>query len=167
MNTSTNIAYDTKGFCRWLKSAKEGQTCVYHAGNLSLDRSLDPFLNELADTVMLVQETGGIITKQWRQYLPITDLWCYVAIRTRNGFVPKSIQSQKITALDYRAMRAIRDRDADISASRAIRDAISASWSSSDTFAKQILTALKDQGFLEEAPGKGWQLSAAGLRMMT
>jgi hypothetical protein len=159
--------FDSAGFCKWLKSALPGELRIYHAGNLGVDRVDDQELNVLADLVLLMTELGAVTTTQYRQYLNIIDVWVYVAVRRRGGLLPKAIVNRSLTSIEYRALRAIRDRDADISAARAIRDALSSTLTSSDVEAHRILEGLKARNFVEEAPGKGWQLSAPGLRVMT
>lgn len=167
MTIMEGMVFDTTGFRRWIKRASVGDTCLYHAGNLSSDRSADPVLNDLADTVMLLHETGAVRTTQYRQYLYITDVWAYIAIRSAGGYAPKAIIAGTLTSRDWRALRAVRDRDADISATRAIRDALAASWSSSDAQARDLLDSLAARKLVEEAPGKGWKVTAAGIRAMT
>lgn len=167
MTIMEGMVFDTTGFRRWIKRASVGDTCLYHAGNLSSDRNADPVLNDLADTVMLLSETGAVRTTQYRQYLYITDVWAYLAIRASGGYTPREIIAGTLTSRDWRALRAVRDRAADISATRAIRDVLSASWSSSDAAAREILDSLAARKLVEEAPGKGWQLTAAGLRALT
>lgn len=162
-----SMAYDVRGFLRWFKAARAGDTCLYHAGNLATDRAKDGHLNDLADTVMLLNETGAVRASQYRQYLFIMDVWSYIAIRANGGYIPKDIVTGKITSREWRALRAVRDRDADISATRAIRDALSASWLSSDATAKDLLQSLAERKLVEEAPSKGWQLTKIGLRAMT
>lgn len=162
-----SLAWDARAFCEWVRTARPGETCVYHAGNLAADRATDQDLAHLADMVALMNELAAIRLRQFRQYLAIVDVWCYIAVRHAGGFVPRSLLSQKITSTDYRALRAIKDRAADISVTRAIRDAISASAISSDDLAVSVLNSLRDRKLVEEAKGKGWQLSAAGLKAMT
>lgn len=50
--------------------------------------------------------------------------------------------------------------------SRAIRDALSFATSSSDSEAEAILERMKARRFVREAPGKGWELSPAGLEVL-
>lgn len=164
---SPGIAYDVRMFCGWLKVAHPGDTCVYHAGNLALDRASDPDLAALADTAMLLAELRAVELRQFRQYLAIIDVWCYIAVRAKGGLLPRGLLTQKLSSIDYRALMAVRDRAADISVTRAIRDAISASAISSDDLAASVFTSLRDRKLVEEAPGKGWRVSAAGLKAMT
>lgn len=162
-----SIAWDTRAFCEWVRTSRPGETCVYHAGHLVADRARDKDLASLADTVNLMDELAVVGLRQFRQYLAIVDVWMYIAVRRAGGFPPRSLLSQKINSTDFRALRAIRDRAADISVTRAIRDAISASAISSDDLAVSVLNSLRDRKLVEQAPIKGWQLSAAGLKAMT
>lgn len=162
-----HVVWNVTSLCRWLKTAGEGDWCVYHSGNLAYDRVRDSDVNDLSDMVLLLTETDYLRTTQRRQYLFITDVWVYVAHRTGRGHAPRAILNGTITASDFRALRAVRDRDADISATRAIRDALSATMSSSDVIATQMFERLKERKFISEAKGKGWGISQAGLRIMT
>lgn len=162
-----DMAYDTRAFCAWFKGARPGDTCVYHAGNLAHDRTTDSDLADLADTVMLLNNLQAVKLRQFRQYLAIIDLWCYVAVKAAGGFAPRSIIDMRLTAQDYRALVAVRDRAADISVTRAIRDALSASMASPEDGSVAIFNRLKNRKLIEEAPGKGWQVSPAGVKAMT
>ncbi len=162
-----HVVWDVPSLCRWLRTAVEADWCVYHSGNLAYDRARDTALNALSDLVLLLSETDYLRTTQRRQFLFITDVWVYVAHRTGYGHAPKSLLTGKLTAPEFRALRAVRDRDADISASRAIRDALSASMTSSDDLAGAMFERLKERKWVTEAKGKGWELSADGLRIIT
>ena len=162
-----HVVLNVANLCRWLKTAVEGDWCVYHSGNLAYDRMRDESLNLLSDMVLLLTETDYLRTTQRRQYLFITDVWVYVAHRTASGHAPKALLTGKMTSIEYRALRAVRDRDADISASRAIRDALSATMSSSDALAASMFDTIRDRGWISEAKGRGWEISQAGLRIMT
>lgn len=166
-STAPSVAYDVRMFCGWFRSARAGDVCFYHAGNLALDRARDEDLANLADTVSLLNDGGAISLRQFRRHLPLADVWVYVAQRNQGGHAPAALISGKITSVDFRALRAVRDRDADISVTRAIRDAISASSISSDDLAASVFNSLRDRKLVEEAPGKGWQISRAGLKAMT
>lgn len=157
----------TKQLCKWAKDAQPGEFVIYHAGTLSLDRQRDSMLNLLADTVHLLQETNFVSATSRRTFLQIMDVWAYTATRTGRGFAPASILDQKLTSFEWRALRAIRDRDPDISATRAIRDALSAAISTADTEATKILETLQERKLVIEAAGKGWELSKAGLAALT
>lgn len=158
---------DPKSLITWARNAMPGEFVVYHAGSLVVDRQHDTVLNTLADTVHVLQETGFLSATQKRYYLLIVDVWAYVATRTGRGYAPAGLMSRKITSHEWRALKAIRDRDADISAIRAIRDAVSACLASSDDIATGIFDGLRDKKLVTEAPGKGWTLSPAGVRAMT
>ena len=159
----SHIVGTVRDLTRWAKTATTGEFCIYHAGELNVDRHRDQNINTLADTVLLFNETGLVSLSQRRTYLNIEDVWSYHATRTTGGYAPQAILDGKLTSFEWRALKAVRDRDADISATRAIRDALSFVLPSSDKAANEILEALKARRFVVEAPGKGWDLSKAGL----
>lgn len=157
----------TRQLCKWAKEAQPGEFVVYHAGTLSIDRQDDENLNLLADTVHLFQETSFLAATSKRTFLQIMDVWAYTATRTGRGYAPSAVLNQKLTSFEWRALRAIRDRDPDISVTRAIRDALSAAISTADTEANNILDTLRERKLVVEASGKGWELSKAGLAALT
>lgn len=152
---------------RWAVTAYKGEFVVYHAGSLVLDRISDPVLNQMADTVHVLQETGFISASAKRMYLQIMDVWAYIATRTGSGYAPAGLVSRKINSSEWRSLKAIRDRDADISAIRAIRDAVSSNMTSSDEVATEIFEGLRAKKLITEAPGKGWTLTQTGIRAMS
>lgn len=157
----------TGDLCKWAGSACRGEFVIYHAGSLTLDRTTDQSLNQLADTIHILQETGFVTASQKRFHLQITDVWAYIATRTGRGYAPSGLLSRKITSFEWRALKAVRDRDADISVTRAIRDAVSSTLISSDDLATEIFDTILAKKLIAEAPGKGWTLSQSGLRAMT
>lgn len=152
---------------RWLKTAQRDDWFVYHAGNLAHDRLLNPDLSDLADLILLLTDFGYLTTTQHRRYLFIMDVFVYVATRTGNGYCPPALITGKLTSHEFRALRAVRDRDADISVIRAVRDALSASQTSSDLLATRMFDSLKDRKLVQEAKGGSWELSRRGLEIMT
>lgn len=152
---------------RWAITACKGEFVVYHAGSLVLDRQTDQVLNEMADTVHVLQQTGFLTASQKRWNLLIVDVWAYIATRTGSGYAPTGLVARKINSSEWRSLKAIRDRDADISAIRAIRDAVSSNMTSSDEIATEIFDGLRAKKFITEAPGKGWTLTQTGIRAMT
>lgn len=154
-------------FLKWAKTACKGEFVVYHAGSLVLDRIHDQTLNQLADTVHVFQETGFISASAKRMFLQIMDVWAYTAHRTGHGYAPTGMITRKINSSEWRSLQAIRDRDADISAIRAIRDAVSSNMTSSDEVATEIFEGLRAKKLITEAPGKGWTLTQTGIRAMT
>lgn len=162
-----HIVGTVRELSRWCKTAAVGEGVIYHAGEISVDRRKDDNINALADTVLLLAETGFVSCTQRRQYLYVEDVWAYWAIRARDGYAPRALIDGKLTSFEWRALKALRDRDADISATRAVRDALSFAMSSSDQSAEALLQGLKARRLVEEAPGKGWQLSKLGVGALT
>lgn len=165
----SHVVASVPEFIKWLKAAMPNEICLYHTGDIGVDRKklTLTYINDLADTAMLLSETGYVILSQSRYYLPTHDGWAYHAQRTGRGYAPKAIMDGKLTSFEWRALRALRDRDADISATRAVRDALSFAMSSSDQSAEALLQALKARRLVQEAPGKGWELSKLGVGALT
>ncbi len=153
----------------WARAAIAGNRCVYHMGSLARDRRASETVNALADTALLLFETRYLRLQQRRLPLSIEDedRWCYLAIRATAGYAPRAIIALRITSFEWRALRALRDRDADISATRAVRDALGYSSPASFDVARSMLELLRERELICPAPGKGWALSSAGLEALT
>lgn len=157
-----NTVWDIASLCRWARGAMPGDWCVYHIGNLARDRAHNAGLNDLAETVLLLCETGHLTASAHRVRLPLAQGWTYTARRTERAHMPRALVQQKVTAVQYRALQALRDRDPDTSATRAIRNAISATAGNSDRIAAAVLDQIKVSGFVAPAEGKGWELTQEG-----
>lgn len=154
---------NTAAFCAWAASAAPKDYVIYHIGNLGLDRASNATLHDLAETILLLQGTGFVIGSQHPMRLAHIDGWSYVASRTGGGWAPKHLLAGDISATHHRALVGIRDRDAHMSAVRAARDALSCP----DAMAADITAYLYARQWIEEAPGKGWQLSKPGHQILT
>lgn len=153
---------DTAHFCQWAAAAPPGDFVVYHIGNLGRDRIGNAALHDLADTVLLLSEAGFVLGAQYPIHLAGIAGASYAATRTGRGWAPQSILHRRITAQTWRALNSVHHRDSWMSAQRAIRDTLSCS----DSLAADTLSALYAEGWVTDAPGKGWCLSPAGLRML-
>lgn len=153
---------DAKSFCTWAAGATAGDFAMYHIGELGRDRLSNPALHELAETVLILCETRYVVSAQHPIRLAHINGWSYIATRARGGWAPRAILHRDLNSTQFRALMAVRHRDAAMSANRAVRDALSCP----DGAANDMLTYLHMSGWVEEAPGKGWNLSAAGLRML-
>ena len=145
-----------------------GDYCVYHTGELPINRKgveeHSKRINELADTVRLLSELGYLHILQRKVDLIAKITTMYTARKTGRGYVPKAIMSGELTSFDWRALKSIRDRAADVSATRAVRDALF--FIIPHQKPEAILDNLKHRQFVQEAPGKGWELSRAGQRIL-
>jgi hypothetical protein len=95
--------------------------------------------------------------------LPLGSATWYYATRTGSGRAPKAIMFDQCDAFTFRALQAMRDRDASQSAGRAIRDHMGCP----EQLALDYLALLYARKWIEPAEPKGWQLSPEGLRMLT
>lgn len=157
------IVMDTASLRRWLRSAVAGEQKIYHAGLLAHDRNLYPELNSLADTIMVLQETGYVAASQYRQQLPMDSLWVYLVARTGKGYAPSGVMSGKLPARDFIALQAVLHREPSMSATRVVRDACGLN----DDEAAKVLADLRERGLIEDAPGKGITITKAAIALMT
>lgn len=157
-----NTVWDITSLCRWARGALPGHWCVYHIGHLARDRAQNPDLNNMAETILLLCETGHLTASAHRFRLPLAEGWTYIATRTEKAHMPRALIREEISAIQFRALQAVRERDPATSATRAIRNAISAAAGNSDRIATTVLDSLKDAGFVAPAEGKGWELTQEG-----
>lgn len=157
-----NTVRNAKELIRWAARAEAGQSVTYHIGNLGLDRVEAPTLHLLAETVMVFAEHQYISTSQVIMRLPMESATWYSATRTGRGRPPRSIMFDLCNAHHYRALEAVRERDASRSISRAIRDHMGCP----EQTAQQFVATLPAKNWIERAEPKGWQLSRDGLRML-
>ena len=158
-----NTVRTAKEFTRWAARAERGQPVTYHIGNLGRDRAESPALHLLAETVMIFAEKGYIATSQVIMRLPMGSATWYYATRTGSGRAPRSIMFDQADAFAYRALEAMRDRDASLSAGRAIREHMGCT----DQLALDFLALLWARGWVEPSGGKGYRLSDEGRRMLS
>jgi hypothetical protein len=154
---------NSKEFIRWACAAERGDSVTYHIGNLASDRADAAVLHQLAETVMILMETGYVTIQQVTMRLPINSPTWYSVVRTGTGWAPRSIIFEDCEPTTYRALQALKIRDADQSAARAVRDAIGCP----ESLALDLLALLYARKWIEPAEPKGWQLSGDGLRMLT
>lgn len=157
------IVMDTAGLRRWLRAAVAGEQKIYHAGLLAADRVQWPDLNDLADTIMVLQETGFVTASQYREQLPMDNIWVYLVTRTGKGYAPVGLMSGKLTARDFIALNAVLHREPSMSATRAVNDACGLN----DTDAAKILSDLRERSLIEDAPGKGIAITKAAVALMS
>jgi hypothetical protein len=157
------VIRNTHDFLSWSAEAKPRDTVAYHIGNIGTDRAQTPELHMLAETVMLLQETGWVIGSQIPMHMTVGMLTSYFVTRTGSGTAPRALMMGTIDALEYRALRSLKERDADQSATRAIRDGIRCS----EHMAADYLAVLFGRKFIMPGPERGWQPSPAGLRALT
>ena len=61
------------------------------------------------------------------------DMWSYWTLRSTTGYAPKAIVAMRLTSFEWRALKALRDRDSDtIPKARARRFGLYATASSFD-----------------------------------
>lgn len=154
---------DVEALCLWAATAPAGDFVVYHVGNLGRDRAENPDLHHLAETVLLLQECGWVVGSSVPLHLAGFNGVSYGVTRTGRGYVPQAILHRRLTAAQWYALRAVRDRDPDYSAVRAIRDTLSCS----EQHAADLMALLYAHGWVRPAEvGKGYELTPDGLRAL-
>jgi len=153
---------DLPHFLRWCRGAKTSDVCIYHIGMIAIDRRDSPALCNIADTVGLLSETGYIFGGQHIVQLPAGRQIAYTATRTGCGYAPRAILSDMILARDYNALRAIKHRPADLSATRALRNGINLS----EDAAASLLRDLGRRKLIERGHNGAWVLTDDALGMV-
>ncbi|WP_395542726.1 hypothetical protein [Neotabrizicola sp. sgz301269] len=158
----TNMISSAGELRRWAANARPRDFVTYHIGNVARDRAESQILHDLAELVLLLQETGFIIGSTKRVELAAVQGFVYFATRTGAGYAPHCIIRGTISCREFRALQAIRDRVGYSSAQRSVRDALSCA----DAEAADLLALLYARKWVEDAPEKGFQLSETGLAAM-
>lgn len=147
----------TAEFLDWARKARYGDWAVYHIGNLAFDRWNDRALHNMADTVSLFADTGFVVPSQATS--PAKTENTYMATRTGRGHAPRSVLAGRASARDFRALRAIIEREAAMSAARALRYRMMLS----EQAAIGLLEELSKRGLIARiAYGGGWELTDKG-----
>lgn len=147
----------------WLETSTPGDACLYHIGFLSRDRRQFPGLNALAEGVGIMAEAETLALRADRIRLPTLAGWAYVAIRRSSRVKPAALIEGRIAPFEYRALQAVQNRDADISAERAIRNALSPIIGKGhEAQAKSMLNKLLAEGWIMHVEAKGYELTKGG-----
>lgn len=148
------------GFLRWARGAGFGEWCIYHEGNLALDRTEDRDLHERAEAVLILSSHGFVAASQGRPPHADSGVLAYMATRTGRGRAPRAILSGEVAATDFGALKAVQGREVQQSAHRAIRDRLGLSEGAADG----LLRRLADLGLVERGTGykAGWALTPVG-----
>lgn len=148
-----------EGLRSWARSADYGDWCIYHEGNLGRDRIANLDLHERAELLMILAQNGFVNLHQAPPPFADSGVLCYMAIRTGQRYAPRSLLNGAITANHFSALLAVRDREVQQSASRAIREKLAIP----DNAAVAVLNALEGLGLVERMPMKGgWVLTDEG-----
>lgn len=171
MSDLPNSAAMVGAMTSWCRVAERGQQYIYHLGSLARDRRASGILNIVADTAMLLAETRFLRLQQERMVFssPEDDRWVYLATRSGTGYAPRAVISLRISSFEWRALRAVRDREAGMSVTRAIRDAMVYPSLTSPDVARSMIALLQDRQLIKSVTGTGknWELSPAGLEALT
>lgn len=147
----------------WLGMSEPGDSCLYHIGFLSRDRRSWPGLNALAEGVGIMAEAETLILRADRVRLPTLAGWAYVATRRAGRIRPAALIEGRIAPFEYRALQAVQNRDADISAERAIRNALSPILGKGhEAQARTMLNKLMAEGWIMHVEAKGYELTKGG-----
>ncbi|KHQ51118.1 MarR family transcriptional regulator [Mameliella alba] len=149
-------------FCAWARSAPAKSVCIYHIGQVNLDRLSSQELDSIASAVAIMAQGGFIYPAQHPVKIAFGDKNTYTAMRTGAGHVPRSILHNRIAPRDWLALRAISDRAAAQSAARALRDGLGLS----EQAATGLLTALSRRGLIERGRNLAWVMSEQGRELL-
>lgn len=162
---------DPAGFLRWAARATRGEYSIYHTGNLAADRINHAAVEEIANLALLLDELRWVNAMQCRQ--SIAHPMDYIAVRTGEGNLPRSIASRAISATDYRILSGVQAYSLapnSMSMPRAIRGMMPIGSRTSDGDAAQaIFKRFRGAGWIEPREGNrngGWTISTAGLMML-
>lgn len=160
MLKSSDHANNAKAFRAWLRGAMPGDRCIYHIGQIASDRITTRDLDELADVVLMFVDLG--VVTHMAQRLPLAGgvQTIYSATRSKGPPGPRALRDGSIKPLEFRALRAVADRDVNSrqSATRAMRDMAGIP----EGRGKILLETLKFRGLLEFDVVAGWSLTATG-----
>lgn len=153
--TPDGVMFKPEHFRAWLFTAEPGERVIYWSGHMRADQRRYPHLRELGDYAALMAELGAISLTQKRKDALVYQ---YFAVRSelRATSLPKAVSTGQIEVDVFRALRAVGDRDAGKSVTRAIRDALSASEDDSQA----MLTRLIAEGWV--TPGRPPTITEAG-----
>lgn len=154
----------TRALLDWAATAPAGETVTYHVGALSVDRANSRDLARMADTVMILQSTGWLLATQTQMRFAVGPLAAYHATRTGRGHAPHGLVKGTITASEWLALFAVKDKAATTSAQRAIRDHVQCG----EDMASLLLHNLVGRGLLARDDGKqGYVPTEVGAKMLT
>lgn len=117
------IAYSVPQIIRFIHTSKAGHVIFYHGGDLANDARADPVMHDKQRYMLMASKFGVVALRQSR----VGDQWRqYYAIRTDESLIgiPSAAITGQITPDEYTALTAINERQASISITRVIRDAL-------------------------------------------
>jgi hypothetical protein len=140
------VVYTMDQFRDWMFSAPQGDRCLYHIGQMLTDQEDRPHLKFLGDYAALMSEFGAVVITQRR-----VDAGMYQYFAARREFklrsLPKAVATGEIPVRLFLSLRAVNDRSSDVSARRAIRDALSCSEDESQEMLEEMMkTGLVKKG---------------------
>lgn len=154
------VAFDRDQLRDWLFRARAGERCLYHIGQMLIDQEDRPTLRLMGDYAALMAEFGVILLNQKRV---AAGLYQYFASRTsvQVRSVPRAVASGDVEIRLFLSLRAIHTRAPDVSARRAVRDALSCSEHAS----QEVLDSMMAAGLL--SPGRPPTITDAGMMVIT
>lgn len=134
------VVYTLDQFRDWMFSAAQGERCLYHIGQMLTDQEERPHLKPLGDYAALMSEFGAVVITQRRVD---AGLYQYFAARRRFNLrtIPKAVAVGEIDVRLFLSLRAVHERSPDMSARRAVRDALSCSEAESQEMLDAMIKA--------------------------
>ena len=157
-------AHSAKTFRGWLRGAVPGDRCIYHVGEIARDRASSRDLDELADVVLMFVDIGVVTHRAERLRLAVGVQTVYTVTRAKSPPGPKALRDGAIKPTEWRALRAIADRDVNSrqSATRAMRDRAGIP----ERHGKILLETMRFKGLVDCDPVTGWDVTDAGMAML-
>lgn len=129
---------DYLGLLNWVFQASHRAGVAYHVGQIAVDQSESVTVRSLGEYAQVMAGFGVVALVQ-RRVAP--SVYAYLAIRTERpvAAIPKAVALREVTARQWLAAHAVRDRLPHVSAKRAIRDRLSCSEQESGAIMADLL----------------------------
>jgi hypothetical protein len=154
------VAHSVPQVIRFVWSADPGAVVYYHHGNLLEDARREPLIRHKGRYVAVCIQFDILHPRQRRGVAGDTH---YYAVRSPNSLhgLPRNVFDGTITPDEFQALCAVKERQASMATSRAIRDALGVSESDASDMRNSFIR----RGWLTN--GRPPELTDLGLSMMT
>ena len=153
------VAYSREHVVRFLHGAAQGNSLLYHGGDLASDAAHDPRVRCKQRYALIASDSGLLHLSQAR----VDEGFChYYAVRTADpvSTAPQKVLNGDVDPTDYIALLAVYERQAAQSTSRAIRDALGVTDNDADIMHDKMVL----RGWLSS--GRSPSLTEQGLSLL-
>lgn len=154
------VAYSLIQCANFVLSASSGSVLIYHSGDLAQESASATTVRDRQQYMLIAAEFDLVSLRQER----VSESWYhYYAVRTKEPirWLPRHVIQADITPDEYRALRALDERQPAVSTTRAIRDELGIS----DIAAADIRRDFINRGWLDN--GRPPEMTALGLSLLT